>query len=214
MQTLQLPSNFTLGKNQINALKIRSMYFSDLLKLTRELELGVRLENFDRHLHSDRFRREAQVTGVTVDGLDVKLKATELLSLPIPLYQKLKIMLDDDKTVDATIVQNGNGIETPIVIKLGTPLVMKNKEGESLSINELEFKASTAMDLERILAQTSEVEQTWALLEDCCTPLGEDLSLMKLPSWAVEQITFGDGQFVRTQVLPNFLLLPQESSTQ
>lgn len=104
------------------------------------------------------------------------------------------------------ILSEGDGITTPVHVKLGSPIKVSGK-GEPIA--ELEFMASTLDELEDAIVAENQFEQAVAILSIAKPATG---SLQALPSWAYKQITLADGVFIMTKVLPSFFGTPESSS--
>lgn len=157
-----------------------------------------------RNLFRTRIKR--QVVAATKDGTIVPLDDAAISQMPIRLAVKLKAALDSasSPTPDGgkskfEVIADGDGITSSIIVRLGTPV----KGAAGKEIVELEFMATTLGALEDAVLSDSAMERTVALLA-IAKPLGEDMTLQVLPSWAIDQITLLDGVNIMQKVAPNF----------
>lgn len=113
------------------------------------------------------------------------------------------------QTVDAgepgEVISEGNGVDSPVLYRFGTPLKMASGKGEALQIEEVEFIARTLGDIEDVLAADNPFSQAVLLIQNCAKPVGGPVPLQRLPSWAVEQVLIADGAKIAQEVLPRFL---------
>jgi hypothetical protein len=72
-------------------------------------------------------------------------------------------------------------------------------------ITELTFIAECLGDVLPVVSANYEMEQVIALVEKLAQPIGTDVTLLRLPSWAMEQLTWEDGNAISKAVLPSFL---------
>jgi len=150
-------------------------------------------------------RRKAQVRAYDAGGTEVPIDDGELLKLPRSLFSKITAGLDrKSKAPAGKVIAKGDGADTPVIFKLGTGLAIAGDKGEQV-IHDLEFQAKTGAEIEDVLVENYNIAQTIALIEHCATPLAKDLGLLRLPSWALDQITLADGMEIMDQVLPGFL---------
>lgn len=129
----------------------------------------------------------------------VQVTDVALREMPIPLVRKIRAGFNFE-TKAGEITVKGDGITSPVIYKLGEPI--PTDKGE---ITELEFLASTLGDIEDVIFRTNSNEQALALLESVATPLGTDVSLQAMPTWAVEKISIIDGAQIAQEIVPLFL---------
>lgn len=153
-----------------------------------------------KHLFRERVMRQAKA--FTADGAAVAFDLPALMSLPLPYAMALKraINADAEDAKSCKMLSQGDGMLTPLHIELGTPL--KGSAGKEIA--ELEFQAQTLGQLEDFVAADGQVEKTIALLA-IAKPVGGDMSLQALPSWAIDQISLPDGAWIMEKVVPSFL---------
>lgn len=144
-----------------------------------------------------------QVTAFNEKG-KAPFTEVELAALSPALGKKIsratEEVLDQENECEIISPDDADGVSAPILVKLGSPLVMGSE-----SITELEFHAKTYGDIEAVLAEDNPSEMTIIFIESLAKPITSDLKLQALPSWAVEQITPNDGIFISRFVLPRFL---------
>lgn len=130
--------------------------------------------------------------------------AAQLSQLPLRVAKQIVNSLDEGEGDAGSLLNDADGISAPIHYKLGTPLVaMLN--GKRTEIRELEFQAAVYGDIEDVLATDGDIPRTLAMVKKLATPIGEDMSIKTLPTWAVNQITVADGVEIMKSVLPRFL---------
>lgn len=167
----------------------------------------VMAEKVFRHM-----RRVKQVTAFDKSGNIVPLDRMNFATIPRPLFIKINKAIDNfAEPRGEVITQNGDGVLTPIVYKLGTPFefddVNANRKaiGTKQQIIELEFIAKTGGDIEEVLCYDAPIEQTIALIKTCATPIGGgDTGLLRLPSTMIDVLTLADGFDILSKVLPLF----------
>lgn len=159
-----------------------------------------------------RARRTRQVVGYDAKNNRVEIDNISFGQMPRQLFVKVHNALDDfgDKRGEV-ITKDGDGIQTPIVYKLGTPFEFADANqgrkpiGTESKIIELEFIAKTGGDIEEVLCYGNALEQTLALLKTCATPLGGgDTGLLRLPSWMIDSLSVADGFAIMSSILPVF----------
>ena len=139
------------------------------------------------------------------NGTVVNVSPMDVTKLSIQSARTLIQLLDRDDGPQGKVIRPGDGIEKAIVYELGTPIRIQNKD----PIKELEFIAKNYGDVEDIMASLDPIEQANLLITNLAKPLGTTLTA--LPSWAVAQITLGDGFTIIRDVLPPFLGTPPVS---
>lgn len=147
----------------------------------------------------NRERIKTQVTFTTAKGETFALDDLALMKLPIPVSRKVLQALDDNTGPAPTIVKQGDGVTTPILLQLGTPI--KFSKGED--ITELEFHCQYYGEIEDVLAEDLNMAQAVLLIEKAAKPVGS--TLQALPDSALDQITVSDGAFITGMILPRFL---------
>lgn len=128
------------------------------------------------------------------------LDFVSVMSLPIPLARV--IIAEIDGAPDAPvgkIITDGDGITTPILYKLGSPVVATSA-GQEKPIEEIEFLAKTYGDIEQVLAAASPMSQTVALLRFVAKPVG----MLQMPSWVVDLISTEDGVEIMEKITKRF----------
>jgi len=154
---------------------------------------------------------------VTEDGKTQDIEPLVLHMMPRPVAKPLLNYINtegdipDDATPEqraailatvASIISDGDGLTSPILVKLGTPIAAGGAAGDK-SISELEFIAKTYGDIEHVLAGSNDMEKTVALIKHVAKPVS--MGLQALPSWGVDGIDIRDGFFIQNEILPRFL---------
>lgn len=166
-------------------------------------------KNYRAALKSSLLRHRTKA--VSEDGTHHEITAEILHAMPRPVAMPLVKFFDTEGNISEDeseeqkaerlaktpkILTDGDGITSPVLIKLGTPI-----ESAGKSISELEFVAKTYGDVEAVLAETDDLSRTVALIKTLAKPVG----MLSLPSWAVGAVTIADGIFLEQNVLPRFL---------
>lgn len=197
MEKIEFSTDVKFGDATIESIEVAPLTFAELAKLWRRVSAmpGDAAINLQR----ERIRHQAHFTG---GGKRVVPDIADLLKLPVAVAKAIIDNLDTGAGPAGEVLNEGNGITGALLYKLGTPIEMKDGKGESRDIIELEFLAETYGDVENILAAENEVQRTMALLA-IAAPVGHD-KLTRLPGWAIDRITTGDGITLMRTVLPNF----------
>lgn len=153
-----------------------------------------------KQLTREKVKRSAHFK--TESGTEIPFAVSDFLQLPIPYARELIALIDRDSAPFGTVVspEEHDGITAPILFKLGTPI--KTDKGE---ISELEFLAKTFGDIEDVMSAENQITQTLSLIQTVAAPLGSDVQLLQLPTWAIDGITVEDGFAIMRLVLPAFL---------
>nr|DAF77139.1 MAG TPA: tail assembly chaperone [Caudoviricetes sp.] len=188
------------GANGFTRFTVEPINYVDLIRLGSSI---VAKDKRDIGKLMQRQRIFRQVTAYNDKG-KANFTEVELAALPPSLGKKISRAVDDvlEQENECEIIsgQDSDGVSEPILVKLGSPLVMGSD-----SISELEFHAKTYGDIEAVFAEDHAGEQTILFIENLAKPITSNMKLQALPSWAVEQITPNDGIFISRFVLPRFL---------
>lgn len=105
------------------------------------------------------------------------------------------------------VIQAGDGISSPILYRLGSPVVAGvTKAGTPALVEEIEIQAADYGSIEDVLFADSKSEQALELIRRCARPImpvGVP-GLMRLTDDAVAQISRADGFKVMNDVLTGF----------
>lgn len=151
-----------------------------------------------------RARRKKQVSAFDKSGKSVQLDDTAFAQMPRGLFIRVTDLLDEQEAPAGMVIRAGDGIDNPVIFKLGVPLNFQGGESGGV-IEELEFQARTGGDIESVVATNDGIERTIALITHCAAPLGRDVTLQRLPSWMLDQVSMADGVEIMRSVLPDFL---------
>jgi hypothetical protein len=158
-----------------------------------------------------RARRLRQVKAYDKDDRVIEIDHQSFDVMPRQLFVKVNNALDEfDTKRGKVLTENGDGVTTPIVYQLGTPIEFVDTKanekpiGTEQKIVELEFVAKTGGDIEEVLCCGNSLQQALALIRTCATPLGGGTSLMRLPSFMIDEISTADGFAIMASVLPVF----------
>ena len=159
-----------------------------------------------KKLFRERIKRQLVLSDA--NGAVIKLDDDSINLIPAIYAFKLKDAIADalssssDDSEKPEMINKGDGLLTPIIVRLGKPIRMKKGQTETIEIAELEFQADKLLDVEDILVADNKLTQTVALLK-IAKPLGAG-TLTSMPTWAYDMITLTDGAFLLGQVLPVF----------
>lgn len=192
---------FNIGEKSIVELKLAPIGFVSLTEAATVAKIAARDGKVAKHFTRQRILR--QVKAIDGTGQEIALDVPSLLAMPIPYAKKLPELINFDFSEAGEILQNGDGVTTPIRYKLGKPIEAEDGKGGKVTILELEFQASTYGDIEDVISEDGPLDQTVALINKCATPVG--VSLMALPEWALNEIAVADGIFISGEILKSFL---------
>lgn len=195
-----LPVQF--GDNSITTIKVQPLTFATLTEMWAQVAAEIRGTKESSTKHLQRKRIAHQVHFMAGDKRIIA-DAANISQLPIPVARAIIAALDIGEGKAGEIIGTGDGVQAPILYKLGNPIEAEAGGGKKSKIEELEFKATVFADIEDVLAVDGEVPQALELIKRIGKPV--DSSLMVLPSWAVERISVADGVTITQKVLPRFL---------
>lgn len=188
-----------VGEKRVETLQVRPIGFKRLADcFERASSRAITPADVSKMLAREKMK--AMLHMLDPEGQQVEFSENDLLNLPVSYARQVRKALDTDFHSPGKIIKEGDGITTPILFELGTPL--KTDKGE---VTELEFIAKTLGDIEDVLSAENGFTQSLALLSTVASPLGADVQLMRLPTWGVEAITSEDGLMIAQKVLPSFL---------
>lgn len=202
MKTVTFPTPFFVGDEAISGAEIANIGFGRFVAIARQVLPTVKPgQKFN--VLMQRHRLMEQVTLVTAGGKRMKLTEDQVLALPPMVGRDLveDLFFIDDGVGELLSGSSADGVSVPFHYKLGTPI--KGQGGKD--ITEIEFIAKSFGDLEELTAETFELGQAYDLITKMGKPLGEGVTLLAMPSWAVDQVSLMDGLFIMNQVLPRFL---------
>lgn len=201
MQTVEVKTPWLVGGKPVKTIEIQPLMFTAHVALADATATALTAGgSFDSAFRSARIIAQSDL--VFADSTRGKLEHVTLMSMPFLLSKEVNKALDSSNVaaVGKVISEKANGIDTPIIYQLGTPIISGSEGKEIL---ELEFMVSTYGDVEQVMGESGSFQQTVALIKHVARPAG-DTTLLTLPSWAVDQITVPDGIAMVTSVLPNF----------
>lgn len=205
MSKIEFPAKFTLGEEGIVAAEVRHLNFSGFVDVARSALALRDAADMKYEVALQRERLKAQVFFLTEGGKKITVATTDQLTgIPASAARLLIPALSGDAAAAGKVLQDGDGIDKPILYQLGTPIKM-TKSGKEIAIPEIEFIARTYGEIEEILAGDTALFQALDLLRTVAKPVSSDTTLTTFPSWAVDQVTLADGLFVAQTILPRFL---------
>jgi len=195
---IKFDDNYDIGNKVANGFVVRSIMFKEFTLLVRSALSKVNAgQRYDTVIQRERI--SAQVEFSTTDGTTYKITTDDVMRLPLKGAKKVVANISTYEGVAGSLLNDQDGINNPILYKLGTPIKISGKP----DISELEFQAATYGEIEDILSGDTYIFQAIDLIEKIAKPVGNDL--MVLPSWAISQITMADGVTIMEKVLPRFL---------
>jgi hypothetical protein len=156
-----------------------------------------------------RERIKRQVTAYDASNNAIKFDDAAAYGIPLKHAMAIKTALSqsdanepiEGKPSTCKMLHKGDGMLTPIHISLGSPI----KTGsEDKVIRELEFTARNLGDLEDFVSADTSLERAVALIR-VAAPVGPNLTITVLPTWAIDQISLEDGVWIMQNVVPSFL---------
>lgn len=193
---------FLVGDKTIAMIAVNPIGFLSFVKAIEEANrLGMDKENALAVTRRTRIKMQAKF--LALDGTEVSVDHMALSQMPRSYAKKLIDALDAHGGPEGKLLNEGEGIAESALYQLGTPIKVIGGENNG-DIKELEFSADTFGDVEDVLAETNQLDQTVALLKKVAKPAG-NTTLIALPSWALEAITIQDGFTIMEKILPRFL---------
>lgn len=196
MTKIEFTHEVKFGDKVVTGITVAPLMFLGLCDIWK----GLRRTDDKVRGELQRARLLKQTTFKAADEVVVP-DAMQVSKLPLPVAKAIIAALDVGSGPMGTITMKGDGVTTPIVYKLGTPIDMKSGDA-TITIAELEFMGSTYGDLEDVLAADTDAEKAKLLLASVAVPLGTTLS--RLPGWAQDRITSSDGIGIMQHVAPLF----------
>lgn len=190
--------NYQIDTITMETVEIAPVLYAQFTEMVKKIAPQVtKKRSFMTLLNAQRFIEQTVFIGE--DKKRYKLDAASLMKLSIPVSRRLLPLLAEDEGTPGKIVKEGDGVSSPIIYKLGTPI----KTAEGKLIEELEFFAQTYGEIEDLLSEDLMHNQVMVLISKLARPVAS--TLQALPGWAVEQITMADGMTLGNKVLPGFL---------
>lgn len=188
---------FHIGDVAIKQFRVRQLLFAEFAEVARSVARG---ENAKLSFTRERIKR--QVEAIDKDGKSHTLDDLNISMIPLVYGRQLPELVNYDTSPMGNVLDGGDGISSPMLFQLGTPIKVKTGDGND-EIKELEFSAKTYGDIEAVIAAENSIEQAIELINTCAKPVNS--SLQTLPSWAIDGMTMGDGMAITNKVLPRFL---------
>lgn len=196
MHPIQFTESINIDDKSVTSITVRPLSFIEFSQLWASVGTGAKVEV--------RLQRARMLQQTIFKAGDEELNANEVTisSLPIAVGKSILAALDIGQGKMGEIIQDGDGVTEPILMKLGTPIEM-DKSGKTITISELEFQATMFCQIEDALAAGNDVDKALSLLESIATPVGVD-NMTNLPHWVIGKITTADGVLIMQKVLPAF----------
>jgi hypothetical protein len=192
---IELPKAFTLKDKSITAVEVNYLRMARFTTLAEEVSNRIAPnQTFEAAFRSARMKEQTTLISDKKERITPDLPT--IIGLPIPVAKLIIKDLDENEDAAGEIIADGDGISTPILYKLGTPVAVDN----GAPIEELEFMAKVYGDIENVIGESSPFQRALALLRHVAKPAG----LLALPSWALDQITIADGKVIAEKIVPRF----------
>jgi hypothetical protein len=200
MENIKFTSTVKIGDKVIDTINVSPLTFVEFVEIhSTALRAGRKYT-----VAMQRARIKKQVKFIS-NGETIPIDDISIGQLPAPVARAIVtgFTVVSEGEVRGKLISEGDGVTTPMLYQLGTPLVMTSgKEGE-IVIRELEIMAATYADIEEVLAANNQVNETMEILRNIAAPVGVP-GLMRLPGWALDRITVADGFTIMEDVLPRF----------
>lgn len=196
--TDKIELSFSVGEKIVTHVTVEAINFNTLCAFFTLANAMAKPESFEARMKRVRFMRQVKYfSGDTALEFGVE----EIMKFPIAPARKIVTMFDNvDEGKAGKVIRDGDGVSTPILYELGTPIQVAQGKPP---ITEIEFLASTYGELEDVLAAGDTVHQTAMLIKTVAKPVHG--TLQALPTWASDRITVADGVILANHVLPRFL---------
>lgn len=194
---------FLIGEKSIDYIRVEPLSFASFTACASKAN-ALGLDGSAWNVQNQRFKMKAQAKFFTKENTEVELTDTAIAQMPIPYAAAIRKLMTATSGPEGKIIGEGDGVSSSIIYELGTPIVLRNNSDET-TIRELEFSANTFGDVEEIMAENMLAEQVILMLKLIAKPIGGDINLIALPSWAIDQITMADGTFIMEHIRPRFL---------
>ena len=185
-----------IGERDVASFSIKPQTFTGYVNTIRSVQTD---QNF-----ATAFWREwvlRHVAAHSTDGEEIAFTLADLLSFPAAVGMQLHKLQPTTAAPGGVVTGGGDGIDDPITFQLHDPLP---GGAEGVVITGLKFQAPTVGDVEPVIVAASQLDQTAALLEHCAAPVGDGVTLLRLPGFALDAVSAGDGLAILAQILPAF----------
>lgn len=205
MQTIEVTTPYAHSGKPVKSIEIGNIKFAAYATLATNAATNLPKDTpFGSAMRTARMIEQA--TLILEDGTRTKLDYVGAMAMPFPIAKQVIARLydddDNDEKAGAEIITKGDGISTPIHIKLGNPIAgTSSTPGEDKAISELEFLVKTYGDIEKAMGEPNALLQAVALLRYVARPVN---GLLAMPSWAVDQVSLSDGNFIAEKIVPAF----------
>ena len=200
---------FLINDAQVASIEIAPLTFATYSRISTD---AYRIAKTTKEANVNMFRERlvSQCTLKFGDGKAAKFTPETISKAPprlgLMLKNKLDIGSEGAGRPELLSDPKADGIGHAIHIKLGSPI--KAQGGKEIA--EIEFMAKTLGEIEEMVVADNRLDQMLALMA-IAKPVG-GMTLLALPSWAIDQITFADGWFMVQEVLSRFLGETPEAS--
>ena len=195
---IEVTHPFEVAGTPVGKIAVRPIMFAKLVEITSNVSDG----GHGVAAALMKARMTAQTSFQDAKGAPLRATDADIDRMPLPVAKAVRDALDDGQGDIGKVVQDGDGVSSPVLYRLHTPLKMKNGKDDVL-IEELEFAAATLMEAQEVLAEDSDLRKAHLLLLKLAKPVGVK-ALMTLPGAVVDQVTVGDGVGVMRHVVPKF----------
>lgn len=193
-----------IGTVSIKELHVRDVGFEEFIAISAETNSAPGIKNQKQwKQHNLRTRIKAQVSALGEDGKNYSLDSDSITTIPVMYSKSIMDALNQEYT-SGELLNDADGISAPLLYRLASPVKIGSTSGE-IEVTELEFHAKMFGDIEEVLAETTDPDRALALLRYVARPVVNDVTVLRLPSFAIKQISLGDGMTVSDTILPRFL---------
>ena len=178
---------FMLGDLEVTSVEVKTINYLTFMQATQGA--GTQKE----------YNRRRVLSSVTFNGKEVT--AEQYVLIPLPVAKAIFAVVNDgarNGPAGKVLTPDADGISTPILYKLGTPLKMKDRQ-----VEEIEIQGKTLGDVEDIVASENGMQQAVEILKRISTPVGVK-GLTILPEALLIQLTVTDGLQIATEIAPRF----------
>ncbi len=179
----------------------------------RTLGFVDHVEMLQRATDGKTFRQQLidQIVFKDATGKTIPHTYEDISTMPATVAFQAKALLNKESDTEAPgkfeIIRDGNGLEAPILIRLGTPV----KVGE-VAIQELEIQLTNLMQAEPVIAAGGALAQAIELLRIAKPVMPSNgPEFQQLPDTALRQINTEDGYaFALSRLTKTFFVLADE----
>lgn len=200
---------YVIAGRSVARIALKPMTFATWLRLLRGAQA---LSEDETDIVAEHQQKCVAQTLVAYDetGAVIPVDERAVREMPRPYAVKALRRVGMVNMLGPSIVQTGDGLGQPIIVRLSKPLGYKSTEGGAREIRELEFEARTMAKIAPVVSAADDYERTMALFRHCASAPEHELT--QLPDGAINAIGLDDAWFAMKHVLPVFTDPPTTSS--